>query len=111
METTTGFVHVRPPSVERFTMAVFTLSTVSEKPNHTLCFGSYATEGSLTRRYGPGGSDSAVMPGMNPWCHVAPASVDVAHPMSSDPPSVYRPVWNTETMVDPNPNVSGSTSV
>src|SRR5947208_12946363 len=31
--------------------------------------------------------------------------------MFDEPPSVNRPTWNADTTVDPNENVSGSTSV
>jgi len=36
----TGFFHVRPPSVERFTSAVFLVSTVSDSASQTPCFAS-----------------------------------------------------------------------
>src|SRR2546430_4844803 len=51
------------------------------------------------------------MPGRKPCVQVAPPSVDVANPMSDEPPPETRPVWNAETIVLPNVNVSGSTSV
>src|SRR5579859_172946 len=52
-----------------------------------------------------------VIPGMFPWVHVVPPSVEVANPISDDPPSVKRPVWNTETTVLPAAKLAGSTSV
>ena len=52
-----------------------------------------------------------MVPGRNPLVQLAPLLVDVAHPMSLAPPSGKRPVWNTPTTVEPNENVSGSSSV
>ena len=54
------------------------------------------------RAQGPGGLANTVVPGRNPWVHVAPLSVDVAQPRSFDPPLLNRPVWNVPTMVEPN---------
>src|SRR5579872_1085594 len=51
------------------------------------------------------------MPGKKPWVQVDPPFVEVAKPMSEEPPSEIRPVWNADTMVEPNAKVSGSTSV
>src|SRR5689334_13028121 len=51
------------------------------------------------------------MPGRKPCVHVAPELVEVAQPMLEEPPPDTRPTWNADTIVDPNANVSGSTSV
>src|ERR1700704_3242668 len=51
------------------------------------------------------------MPGRNPLVQVVPPSVEVAKPMSAPPPVKMRPTWNALTIVEPNANVSGSTSV
>ena len=48
---------------------------------------------------------------MNPFVQVAPASFEVAKPMSEEPPLKNRPTCVTATIVDPRANVSGSTSV
>ena len=40
-----------------------------------------------------------------------PPSLEVAKPISEEPPSRKRPDWNAETIVEPNENVSGSTCV
>src|SRR5438874_5994315 len=79
--------------------------------SHTWWRGSKPTLGSLARSYGPAGEELAVSDGRNPLLHVAPASFDVAQPMSELPPSVKRPDWNAETIVFPDANVSGSTCV
>src|SRR5438309_4878969 len=50
-----------------------------------------------------------VVPGRNPLVHDPPPSVDVAHPMSEEPPSKKRPLWKAATIVDPYAKVSGST--
>jgi len=52
-----------------------------------------------------------VVLGMNPWVQCFPPSVEVAQPVSSDPPSENLPVWNTPTIVEPQANESGSTCV
>ena len=51
------------------------------------------------------------MAGRNPFVHVFPPSVEVAHPTFDAPPSSNRPTWNAATIVEPEANVSGSTSV
>src|SRR2546427_9262279 len=48
---------------------------------------------------------------MKPLVQEAPPLTDVAQPVLSDPPLENRPVWKTETIVDPYANVSGSTWV
>src|SRR5437016_2415876 len=53
--------------------------------------------------------DVAVSPGRNP--EVCAPWVDVAQPMSVEPPLKKRPTWNAETTVEPLAKVSGSTSV
>src|SRR5947207_2086435 len=68
--------------------------------------------GSVARSHGPGGVENGVVPGRNPWFQVAPPSVEVAQPLLEEPPPAKnRPVWNTDTMVRPKANVSGSTWV
>ena len=52
-----------------------------------------------------------VTPGRKPLVQLAPALVEVANPMSEEPPLEMRPTWNALTMADPKENVSGSTSV
>ena len=42
---------------------------------------------------------------------VCPSSWEVAQHRFDAPPLLNRPVWNVETIVDPNENVSGSTCV
>ena len=79
--------------------------------SHVPCMASYAMTGSLARSDGPGRGDESETPGNRPAFHVAPASRDVEKPMATAPPSKTRPVWKTETMVEPNANVSGSTCV
>jgi len=59
----------------------------------------------------PGGVANTVVPERNPFVHVPPLSVVVAHPRFDEPPSVKRPLWNAATSVDPKENVSGSTWV
>src|SRR5438552_423663 len=54
---------------------------------------------------------TTVVPGRNPWVHVAPPSVEVAKPMFTAPPLKYRPTWNAVTIVFPNESESGSMSV
>src|SRR6266849_6462762 len=51
------------------------------------------------------------MPGKKPWVQVLPPSVEVAQPMSVEPPGAMRPVWKAETMVEPLAKVCGSTWV
>src|SRR5207302_479459 len=51
---------------------------------------------------GPAGVAYSVVPGRNPWIHVAPLSVEVAHPRFDEPPLLNRPDWNVATMVEPN---------
>src|ERR1700674_3545275 len=51
------------------------------------------------------------MPGRNPLVQVVPPSVEVEKPMSAPPPLALRPTWNALTLVEPEANVSGSTSV
>ena len=52
-----------------------------------------------------------VADGRKPRLHVAPSSIEVAQPMSDAPPLKKRPTWNADTIVSPQANVSGSTSV
>jgi hypothetical protein len=52
-----------------------------------------------------------VVAGKKPSVQLTPSSRLVAQPMSLEPPLNTRPVWNVATTVDPNANVSGSTSV
>ena len=59
----------------------------------TLCSGSYATTGSLTRAHVPGGVAWTVVPGRPPLIHVRPPSVDVAKPTLLPPPLLKRPTW------------------
>src|SRR5437762_1080380 len=51
------------------------------------------------------------MPGRKPCVQVAPPSAEVAQPMSEEPPSKKRPLWNAATTVPPYENESGSTWV
>src|SRR5262249_17988525 len=84
-------------------------SMASDDAIQTLCFTSYATDGSLTRSYGPAGVLKTVRPGMKPCVHVLPPFFEVAQPMSDEPPLKNRPTCDTATIVEPRPNVSGST--
>src|ERR1700716_167812 len=51
------------------------------------------------------------MPVRKPRAQLVPPSVEAAKPMSDEPPSLKRPVWNADTMVVPLEKVSGSTWV
>ncbi len=109
--TGTGSPQVRPPLVERLTIAPAPFTAAlsgSEAISHTPSLRSKATDGSLTRAKSP---VPDVMPGSEPCVQVTPLSVEVANPMSEAPPSKKRPCWNAETIVEPFENVSGSTSV
>ena len=107
-------LHVRP-SDDRLTTTAspFTLGgppIPSDAISHCPCLASYATLGSLARSNGPPSAD--VSRGSTPWCvQVAPPSVDVAQPLSTEPASVIRPTWNVATIVEPQAKLSGSTSV
>ena len=105
----TGFDQDSPPSVERFTItpAPLVLDMGREATSQTPWAASNATAGSLTRSKLP--LAKTVVPGRNPCVHEPPASVDVAHPMSEEPPSKKRPLWKAATIVDPYAKVSGST--
>src|SRR5258708_7530037 len=83
----------------------------SQEMIHTPSRASYATDGSLTEKNGPGCIASRLVPGRKPWVQDTPPSLLVAQPISVAPPLKTRPVWNAETKVEPNANVSGSTSV
>src|SRR5258706_16160588 len=103
-----------PPSVERLMKTVGTTRlgrSGIEEMSQTLCLASKATEASLTRSYGLLGSTWKVRPGRTPLVKCAPLLVDVAKPMSDDPPLKNRPTWKVDTTVEPNEKVSGSTSV
>jgi hypothetical protein len=113
-----GARQVNPPSVERLVNTVGTTSELVigiEEISQTLCLASNATLGSLTRSNGapvvPPMSEVAVRPGRTPLVYVWPPSLDVAKPMSVEPPSKNRPTWNADTTVEPFENVSGSSSV
>src|SRR5713101_6536712 len=103
-----------PPSVERLMKTVGTTRlgrSGIDDMSQTLCLASKATEASLTRSYGLAGSTWKVRPGRTPWMKRAPLLVEVAKPMSDEPPLKNRPTWKVDTMVEPNEKVSGSTSV
>src|SRR5438128_3852252 len=51
------------------------------------------------------------MPGRVPLLQLVPLFVDVANPMSAPPPLKMRATWNPATIVVPNANAPGSTSV
>jgi hypothetical protein len=51
------------------------------------------------------------MPGRKPLVQVVPLLVVVAQPILDDPPSKKRPTWKALTVVEPQENVSGSTSL
>src|SRR5882672_580200 len=51
------------------------------------------------------------MPGSRPLVQAPPLLVEVAKPMSQEPPSKTRPTWKVATIVEPLEKVSGSTSV
>src|ERR671938_1106350 len=109
-----GLFHVAPPFVERLrvTAAPFVLASIpSPETIQTLCFASYATDGSLTRAYGPAGVELTVIPGSACAVHDEPLFVETETPMSDDPPSVKRPHCAAATIVLPNEYVSGSTIV
>src|SRR6266705_6733141 len=59
----------------------------------------------------PAGVAKTVLDGRKPLVKLFPPLVDVANPMLEAPPLKKRPTWNAETIVEPNENVSGSTSV
>src|SRR5262245_46267703 len=109
---TTGFCQDRP-SAERETVTPTPLTALlmtSPVIIHVPCLASKATLGSDTRANVPP-PWKTVMPGSIPCCHVAPPSVEVLKLMSEPPPSLNRPTCDEETIVLPNENVSGSTSV
>src|ERR671938_1708640 len=109
-----GLFHVAPPFVERLrvTAAPFVLASIpSPETIQTLCFASYATDGSLTRAHGPAGVEFTVRPGSCWAVHDDPLFVETETPMSDDPPSVKRPHCAAATIVLPNEYVSGSTIV
>src|SRR5207302_11468876 len=112
---TTGFPHVSPPSVERLarTSTGTRAAGIPRKEIiQTLALASKATEGSLTRSYVRlAGVEWKVVSGRKPLVNVLPPSFEVAKPMSEAPPLKKRPTWKAETIVVPNANVSGSTSV
>src|SRR5205814_3037613 len=102
-----GLPQVVPPLVER----LVTTSTApdrmpSDEISHTLCLASKATEASLAWPYLP--PVLVVRPGRLPCVQVAPPSLDVANPVSEEPPPKTRPIWNAETIVLPLMKVSGS---
>src|SRR5260370_34857971 len=82
-----------------------------EEMSQTLCLASKATEASLTRSYGLLGSTWKVRPGRNPLVKCAPLLVEVAKPMSDEPPLKNRPTWKVDTTVEPHEKVAGSTCV
>src|ERR671928_532249 len=109
-----GLFHVAPPFVERLrvTAAPFTLASIPNPETiQTLCFASYATDGSLTRAHGPAGVEFTVRPGSCWAVHDEPLFVETETPMSDDPPSVKRPHCAAAMIVLPNEYVSGSTIV
>jgi hypothetical protein len=97
-ETTTGALHVRPPSIERLTTTAApptpdpVTSRAREEIIQTSWAASYATTGSLARSYGPGGSLWTVREGRKPLVQVRPPSRVVAKPMFDAPPSKQRPL-------------------
>jgi hypothetical protein len=52
-----------------------------------------------------------VLRGRNPWIQVRPPFTEVAKPMLADTPLNTRPTWNADTIVWPEANEDGSTSV
>src|SRR5919204_4783970 len=105
---------LRPPFVERLAITATPLGvelSASDETIQTLCLRSKATDGSLTRAYGPGGFVKGVIPGMTPLVHDVPLFVDVAQPMSDAPPLKKRPNCAAATIVEPNEYESGSTIV
>src|ERR687883_1723748 len=110
----TGLFQTVPPFVERLRITATPLTlelSASEETIQTLCLRSKATDGSLTRAYGPGGFVKPVIPGMTPLTHDVPPFVEVAQPMSDAPPSKKRPNCAAATIVLPNEYESGSTIV
>src|SRR5258708_4404452 len=59
----------------------------------------------------PGGVAKTVLDGRKPLVKLFPPLVEVAKPMLEAPPLKKRPTWKTETKVEPEDKVSGSTSV
>lgn len=59
----------------------------------------------------PGGVKIVVVPGRKPFLKLFPPLVEVANPMSEEPPLKKRPTFQVETKVEPEAKVSGSTSV
>src|SRR5919199_1175264 len=110
----TGLFQMVPPFVERLRITATPLTlalSASDETIQTLCLRSKATDGSLTRAYGPAGFVKPVIPGMTPLTHDVPLVVDVAQPMSDAPPSKKRPNCPAATSVEPNEYESGSTIV
>src|SRR6185369_6500804 len=104
------FDQVRPPSSERLVRTSTADPLIPRlEISHTLCRASKATEASLTWPYGP--PALVVMPGRKPLVQVAPPSPERVQPMLEAPPPKTRPTWNAATIVEPDANVSGSTSL
>src|SRR5919202_849087 len=102
--TVTGFPQEVPPVVERFTITATPLGvelSASDETIQTLCRASNATDGSLTRAYGPAGLVKTVIPGITPLVHETPLFVEVAQPMSDAPPLKKRPNCAAATIVEP----------
>ena len=94
------------------TAAPLTLAfSASDETIQTLCRASNATDGSLTRAYGPGGAVYTVIPGSACDVHDVPLLLETETPMSEAPPSLKRPHCAAATIVLPNEYVSGSTIV
>src|SRR2546428_197266 len=101
--------NLAPPFVDRvYPSAVSDALSIGTT---TLPFGSYPTAGSLTGAYVPAGVVTPVIPGRLPLVHVVPLFVDVAKPMSDEPPLKKRPNCAVATIVLPDEYVSGSTIV
>src|SRR5882757_1870924 len=113
--TATGLLHVRPSSVERLATTSTTPPPDAVSPSHEIsqvwCRKSKATEASLPPKYGPAGVAATVDAGRKPCRQECPPSWLTAKPILLAPPLTMRPTWNAETVVRPNENVSGSTSV
>src|SRR5271165_4365108 len=84
-------------------------ATNSEATIQTPCALSKTTEGSLAARYVP--PAETVRPGRKPFVQLVPPFVEVAKPMSEAPPLNLRPTWKAVTIVEPDANMPGSTSV
>src|SRR5579862_9483 len=106
--TTTGLSQCTP-SAERLVRTCVSVPMARLEINQTLCARSKATAASLTALKVP--PSKTVIPGKVPLLQLPPLFVEVANPISAPPPLKIRATWKPVTIVDPDENAPGSTSV